>query len=83
MEHGITNRAIDSSRVLETSITGLLVTLRGFLTKYYLGAQDGRKVAQEQLMRLFNWYGSTPYGDDPNDQYWIRAGIDYAKRTGF
>jgi hypothetical protein len=37
---------------LETSITGLLVTLRGFLTKYYLGAQDGRKVAQEQLMRL-------------------------------
>ena len=30
-----------------------------------------------------NWYGSTPYGDDPNDQYWIRAGIDYAKRTGF
>ena len=29
------------------------------------------------------WYGSTPYGDDPNDQYWIRAGIDYAKRTGF
>ncbi len=52
MDHGITNSAIDSSRVLETSITGLLVTLRGFLTKYYLGAQDGRKVAQEQLMRL-------------------------------
>lgn len=30
-----------------------------------------------------DWFGSTPYGDDPNDQYWIRAGIDYAKRTGF
>ena len=52
MDNGITNSAIDSSRVLETSITGLLVTLRGFPTKYDLGAQDGRKVAQEQLMRL-------------------------------
>jgi len=30
-----------------------------------------------------NWYGSSPYGDDPNDQVWIKAGIDYAKRTRF
>ena len=30
-----------------------------------------------------DWFGSTPYCYDPNDQYWIRAGIDYAKRTGF
>ncbi|MGK3143841.1 polymorphic toxin type 44 domain-containing protein [Pantoea sp. C2G6] len=30
-----------------------------------------------------DWYGSAPYGDDPDDQYWIRAGIDYAKRAGF
>lgn len=52
MARGITNSAGDSSRVLETSITGLLVTLRGFPAKYYLGAQDGRKVAQEQLIRL-------------------------------
>ncbi|MDW8845460.1 polymorphic toxin type 44 domain-containing protein [Erwinia sp. MMLR14_017] len=29
------------------------------------------------------WYGSSPFGDDPNDQYWIRAGIEYAKRAGF
>jgi hypothetical protein len=29
------------------------------------------------------WYGHSPFGDDPNDQYWIRAGIDYAKRAGF
>ncbi|EPN4913896.1 TPA: hypothetical protein NHV44_003472 [Enterobacter cloacae] len=29
------------------------------------------------------WYESAPYGDDPADQVWIRAGIDYAKRTGF
>lgn len=52
MARGITNSAGGSSRVLVTSITGLLVTLRGFLTKCYSGAQDGRKVAQEQLIRL-------------------------------
>jgi hypothetical protein len=22
-------------------------------------------------------------GDDPKDQFWIKCGIDYAKRTGF
>ncbi|CAM6988076.1 hypothetical protein ENASMMO064B1_17285 [Enterobacter asburiae] len=52
MARGITNSVIDSSRVLETSTTGLLVTLRGFPTKYYLGAQDGRRVVQVQLMQL-------------------------------
>ncbi|MBD9660382.1 MULTISPECIES: polymorphic toxin type 44 domain-containing protein [Pantoea] len=30
-----------------------------------------------------SWYGSSPFGDDPEDQYWIRAGIEYAKRSGF
>lgn len=30
-----------------------------------------------------HWYGSASYGDDPDDQYWIKMGIDYAKRTGF
>ena len=29
------------------------------------------------------WYGLPPYGDDPVDQFWIKNGIDYAKRTGF
>lgn len=80
MARGITNSVIDSSRVLETSTTGLLVTLRGFPTKYYLGAQSRAGTTD---VAFGNWYGSTPYGDDPNDQYWIRAGIDYAKRTGF
>lgn len=27
--------------------------------------------------------GPDSYGDDPQDQTWIRAGIDYAKRSGF
>lgn len=30
-----------------------------------------------------DWYGAHPYGDDPADQAWIKAGIDYAKNTGF
>lgn len=30
-----------------------------------------------------DWCHSAPYGDDPDDQAWIRSGIDYAKRTGF
>ena len=30
-----------------------------------------------------DWYRSAPYGDDPDDQAWIRMGIEYAKRTGF
>jgi len=29
------------------------------------------------------WYSLPPYGDDPADQAWIRAGIDYAKRSGY
>ncbi|WP_236127763.1 polymorphic toxin type 44 domain-containing protein [Cedecea colo] len=27
--------------------------------------------------------GPNSYGDDPEDQIWIRAGIDYAKRSDF
>jgi len=30
-----------------------------------------------------NWYYLPPFGDDPNDQTWIKSGINYAKRTGF
>lgn len=52
MARGITNNAEDSSRVLETSITVPWVMLRGLSMKYYLGAPDGRKVAQEQRIRL-------------------------------
>lgn len=29
------------------------------------------------------WYHLAPYGDDPKDQTWIKAGIDYAHRSGF
>lgn len=30
-----------------------------------------------------HWYDSSPFGDDPNDQAWIKSGIEYAKTTGF
>ncbi len=52
MVRGITNSTGDSSRASETSIMVLLATLRGFPAKYNLEAQDGRKAAQEQRIRL-------------------------------
>ncbi|MGV8434717.1 hypothetical protein ACV34C_27345, partial [Pseudomonas aeruginosa] len=39
------------------------------------------------IMRLGGVYetrgDSTPYGDNPVDQIWIKAGIDYAKSKGY
>lgn len=29
------------------------------------------------------WWGDAPYGDDPQDQDWIKAGIKYAKSMGY
>lgn len=29
-----------------------------------------------------NWWADAPYGDDPIDQVWIKAGIEYAKSKG-
>nr|WP_314876480.1 polymorphic toxin type 44 domain-containing protein [uncultured Pseudomonas sp.] len=29
------------------------------------------------------WWGDIPYGDDPADQEWIKAGIEYAKSNGY
>lgn len=30
-----------------------------------------------------SFWGDAPYGDDPVDQVWIKAGIDYAKAKGY
>ena len=30
-----------------------------------------------------SWWQDAPYGDDPNDQYWINQGIAYAQSKGF
>lgn len=29
------------------------------------------------------WYQQSPYGDDPQDQFWIQQGPDYANRHGY
>ncbi|UVL56947.1 polymorphic toxin type 44 domain-containing protein [Pseudomonas sp. B21-035] len=29
------------------------------------------------------WWGDVPFGDDPQDQEWIKAGIEYAKSFGY
>ncbi len=29
------------------------------------------------------WWRDAPYGDDPNDQFWIKQGIAYARSRGF
>ncbi|QKN84023.1 hypothetical protein A8O29_012395 [Scandinavium goeteborgense] len=29
------------------------------------------------------WYGPHPHGDDPNDQRWIKQGVDYAKQHDY
>lgn len=29
------------------------------------------------------WWSEPPYGDDPVDQVWIRAGVEYARSKGF
>ncbi|GGU59868.1 hypothetical protein GCM10009504_16000 [Pseudomonas laurentiana] len=30
-----------------------------------------------------NWWEDSPYGDDPRDQEWIKAGIEYAQYSGY
>ena len=39
--------------------------------------------AGTSLPAFAQYPGPDAHGDDPVDQTWIRAGIDYAKRTGF
>ncbi|MFU9137472.1 polymorphic toxin type 44 domain-containing protein [Erwinia sp. HDF1-3R] len=45
------------------------------------GWAQGRAGTSEKEYGI--WYGDSPFGDDPDDQGWIRAGIDYAIRSGF
>ncbi|MBV8041505.1 polymorphic toxin type 44 domain-containing protein [Pluralibacter sp.] len=30
-----------------------------------------------------HWYQDPPYGDDPIYQFWIKQGIDYARKIGY
>lgn len=47
------------------------------------GAGAAQKFAGTSDPKWNNYKGPNSHWDDPKDQTWIRAGIDYAKRTGF
>ena len=47
------------------------------------GAGAAQKLAGTSVPDFAKYPGPDSYGDDPSDQTWIRAGIDYARRSGF
>jgi hypothetical protein len=47
------------------------------------GAGAAQILAGTSRPEFADYPGPNSYGDDPQDQTWIRAGIDYAKRSGF
>ncbi len=47
------------------------------------GAGVAQKFAGTNDPEWDSYEGPNSHWDDPKDQTWIRAGIDYAKRTGF
>lgn len=49
----------------------------------YMGAGFAQSRAGTSKPEWGAWYGKFPYGDDPHDQFWIKQGVDYAKRHGF
>lgn len=46
-------------------------------------AGAAQTVAGTSLADFGKWWLDEPYGDDPVDQVWIKAGIDYAKTKGY
>ncbi|WP_164055861.1 polymorphic toxin type 44 domain-containing protein, partial [Serratia marcescens] len=48
-----------------------------------MGAGFAQSRAGTSRSEWSHWYQRPPYGDDPQDQYWIKQGIDYANRHGY
>ncbi|MGE1151722.1 polymorphic toxin type 44 domain-containing protein [Pseudomonas kitaguniensis] len=46
-------------------------------------AGAAQTVAGTSQEHFDNWWSEAPYGDDPVDQVWIKAGIEYAKSKGY
>ncbi|BDU09752.1 hypothetical protein PRtIB026_A23320 [Pseudomonas sp. RtIB026] len=46
-------------------------------------AGAAQTVAGTSQAEFDKWWADAPYGDDPVDQAWIKAGIDYAKSQGY
>lgn len=52
----------------------------GFTAKILLrGAGWAQQKSGTSKPGFNNWWGSSPYGDDPNDQEMIRRGIEYCR----
>lgn len=48
-----------------------------------MGAGFAQERAKTNRKEWGHWYQKPPYGDDPRDRYWIRQGIDYARKIGY
>ncbi|NIY47857.1 polymorphic toxin type 44 domain-containing protein [Cedecea colo] len=48
-----------------------------------MGAGFAQEHAGTSEKQWGHWYQLPPYGDDPHDQFWIKQGIDYAKKVGY
>lgn len=51
----------------------------GLLLRAAGAAQNFAGTSKEEFD---NWWAQSPYGDDPVDQVWIKAGIEYARSKG-
>lgn len=47
------------------------------------GAGWAQSRAGTSNLAFGSWWSDAPYGDDPEDQEWIKAGIEYAKSYGY
>ncbi|MEH5010239.1 polymorphic toxin type 44 domain-containing protein [Phytobacter diazotrophicus] len=48
-----------------------------------MGAGWAQSRARTSRPEWGTWYKDAPYGDDPQDQYWIKEGIKYAIENGY
>lgn len=63
---------------------GVVGTAAGFSEEVLLmAAGAAQSLAGTSKKEYGEWWADTPYGDDPVDQVWVRAGIEYAKSKGF
>ncbi|MDM3884430.1 polymorphic toxin type 44 domain-containing protein [Pseudomonas sp. BCRC 81390] len=63
---------------------GATGTAAGLSEEFLLrGAGWAQSRAGTSTSTFGSWWGDPPYGDDPEDQEWIKAGIRYAKTFGY
>ena len=81
---GIINSAIVLWLTLAILTRVLLVQSLVFRLKYFFMAGGFAQTQAGTSRPEWNyWYEQSPYGDDPQDQFWIQQGIDYTNRQGY